>query len=162
MSSWPKLCVRCGERRPELLNEQTFVWSQLLSQISAGGSTTTTVAACNVTAYICNRCKIIARIRFWLTIVLSASMVLVGLPWAFGAFTDGPELVALAILAPGIFLTIWLPITRRHTTRFYIHFYHSSGRIQAIFFRNKEYKEAFNNAFPAGIYVEKASTTRYS
>ena len=82
-------------------------------------------------------------------------MFLVGLAWAFGAFTDGPELVAMAIAAPGIFLTIWLPITRRHTTRFYIHFYNSGDTIRGIFFRNKEYKEAFNAAFPSGIWVRK-------
>jgi len=39
MSSWPKLCVRCGERNPEILNEQKFKWQQITAQTSAGGTT---------------------------------------------------------------------------------------------------------------------------
>ena len=71
MSSWPKLCVRCGERNPEILNEQKFRYKQILSQTTGGGYTSTTSAFLDVNAFICNKCRIIALIRWWVSTIIS-------------------------------------------------------------------------------------------
>ena len=155
MLSWPKLCVRCGERDTEILNEQKFSYRQILSSTSAGGYTSTTSVFVDVTAHICNKCRIIALIRWWVSIIISFGLLLGAFPWTFGAFSDGPELVGLTVLLPAVFYFIWLIAMRRHYTRFYIHFNYSSGYIRGFLFRNKEYKAEFDSRFPGGIYVRK-------
>ena len=154
MSSWPKLCVRCGERDSEVLNEQKFKWQQITAQTSAGGTTSTTSVYVHVTTNICNRCRIIALIRWWVSAIISFGMLAVGFPWTFGAFGDSIDPIGLTILLPGIFYFIWLILMRRHYSRFYAHFIHSSGYITGRF-RSKEYKAEFDSVFPGGIYVKK-------
>lgn len=155
MSNWPKLCVRCGERNPELLKEQKYGWAQITSQTTGGGYTSTTSVGMIVTAYICNKCRIIALIRWWVSVIISFGLLLGAFPWTFGAFSDGPELVGLSVLVPALFYFLWLILTRRHYTRFYIHFYVSNNYIRGFLFRNKEYKAEFESRFPSGIYIEK-------
>jgi hypothetical protein len=82
-------------------------------------------------------------------------LLLGALPWTFGAFSDGPELIGLTVVIPATFYFVWLILMRRKYTRFYIHFYHSNGRILGFMFRNKEYKAEFDSRFPTGIYINK-------
>ena len=154
MSNWPKLCFRCGEKDPEKLIEQKFGWSQIISQTKSSTSTTTTSVGMVAHVNICQKCRIIGIARWWISFIVSLGLFGASGAWTFGAFSDGPELVGLTVLAPATFYVIYLVLARRIVSRFYAHFYHSSGYIRG-FFRNKEYKEAFEATLPSGIYVRK-------
>ncbi|MHA1868248.1 MAG: hypothetical protein ACTSXD_09405 [Candidatus Heimdallarchaeaceae archaeon] len=152
--SWPVMCVRCGNENKSQLVKQQYVWKQLLSQTQYQGYTKTQSAKLNVTTYICKNCYNIGKMRFIFSVAILSLLSLLSFLWTFGFFSDGPELLGLIILAPSIgFLTFHL-LLRRKVSRFYAHFYHSSGRIMG-FFRSKKYKEAFYSVFPNGIYVKK-------
>jgi hypothetical protein len=151
--SWPKLCCRCGEKNPDKLIEEKYKWQQLLMQTQSGNTTHSTWAYVNARVNICQKCKRIGLIRWWISIVLSVAAFLVSAAWTFGAFGN-ITLAGLAVLAPAVFYTIFLILLRRKVVRFYAHFYHSSGYVRG-FFRSKDYKKEFDALFPSGIYIKK-------
>lgn len=151
MSRWPQMCVRCGEKDPAKLTVQKFKWQHMISQIKGVGSTTSEYAYLHAKIAICHRCRKIGIIRFWVSLGLSFIALLFGFAWTFGAF-GGIQLLGLVLLVPAVGLFMFLILLRRQVSRFYAHFYYSAGYIRG-FFRNKEYKRAFDAAFPGGFYV---------
>jgi len=151
--SWPKMCVRCGETTPEKLKQSKFRWSQLLFQTQQQNTTYNHSVYVDVTIFLCEKCRRIALIRLWLSLLLSLAGLGIGFSWTFGAFGN-VDLLGLIVLFPATFFFVFLILLRRHVARFYAHFYHSSGYIRG-FFRSKTYKEAFDHAFPGGIYINK-------
>jgi hypothetical protein len=149
MSSWPQMCVRCGEKDPEKLVVQEYKWQYMIFQTD----TTSTWAYIHPKIAICKRCLRIARIRFWVSLVVSFVALIFGCAWSFGAFASSPDLLGLILLIPAIAMFMVLILIRRHVVRFYAHFYYSNGYVKG-FFRNKEYQKEFKDTFPGGIYIK--------
>ncbi|MHA1673107.1 MAG: hypothetical protein ACTSYI_05715 [Promethearchaeota archaeon] len=155
MSKWPQLCVRCGENNKNLLSEQKFRWKYLimLSQSQSQESSQSKDSALDVSAFICQHCIRVGRIR-WISIFLISLLgSLFGFMLVFGAF-GGIILEGLIILLPSLGVLIFTLLMRRQVSRYYAHFYYANGWIRG-FFRSVEYKKAFDASFPDGIYMDR-------